>query len=68
MAIIPLLTLIISNIPALVSAGMDAYDLWSKVDAVISENKVVGDPEWEALDDLRNTRKAEFDAAVTARR
>ncbi len=49
-AIIALVAEIISVAPQLIAAGVDAWALITKAKAVIDENKVVGDPEWEALE------------------
>lgn len=49
-AVLPFLAYFVPKIPDLISAGMDAAELIGNVVALHDANKVVGDPDWDALD------------------
>jgi hypothetical protein len=63
-ALVPLLTQLVSAAPGWIKAGIDVYEMWQNVDAVIAENKVVGDPAWDELDASVAKHKAEFENAA----
>lgn len=46
----PTVAWLMANGPALIAAGINIYDLVTKLRSVLDENKVVGDPEWDALE------------------
>jgi hypothetical protein len=49
---------LVNNGPALVQAGVNTYDLIMGIKKVYDENKVVGDPTWDALEDQITTLHA----------
>ncbi len=63
-ALVPLLTQLVAAAPGWIKAGIDVWEMWSNVDAVIAENKVVGDPAWDALDASVAKHKADFENAA----
>jgi hypothetical protein len=63
-AVLQLVTVIVAKLPEWIAAGEEVYEIIERTQAVIDENKVVGDPEWDALDASVRQHKAEFDAAA----
>lgn len=53
-----LATFVIGNLPAWIKAGMDVYELYTKTQAVIDDNKGPGQDEWNALDAQARTLQA----------
>lgn len=45
-----LVTAILAQLPSMIGAGMDVYDLYTKTRAVIDANKGPGNDDWNALD------------------
>lgn len=45
-----LVSYLLTNRDKLFAAGLDLYDLYTKVQAVIDQHRVPNDPEWDALD------------------
>lgn len=45
-----LVAAVLAQLPAMISAGMDVYDLFTKTKAVIDSNKGPGNDDWNALD------------------
>lgn len=64
MPILALLTQVVAAAPGWINAGIDVATMWENVDAVIAENKVVGDSEWDDLEASVAKHKAAFEAAA----
>lgn len=48
--ILALVTEVVANLPSMISAGMDVYELFTKTKAVIDANAGPGADDWNALD------------------
>lgn len=48
--VLGLVSAVMANLPGMISAGMDVYELFTKTKAVIDSNKGPGADEWNALD------------------
>lgn len=49
-SVFALASLVLEYAPKWIDAGMDAYELYTKTQAVIDEHRVPGNAEWDALD------------------
>lgn len=63
-AILPLLEQLVAAAPGWINAGIDVAKMWDNVDAVVAQEKIVGDDQWNALEASIAQHKADFNAAA----